>query len=240
MTTGNHIHNKSARFPAQNGLKRIKERVAANYTGDPETAIASTLFTILSGFGPLPAKLMNKDFLANLGGYLLPLITTSHYPKRQLLLSAGHVASSVYFSQKGLVRGFYMHKKTGKEITDFLWRERSVITVPNSFFKQQPSQLFIEAMPGTQLLSISFHHLMACLKKYPVLEIFSRNVILQYHAYETKRNHELSSLSAWERYIELLNLHPDIEQKVTKEVIASYLHIMPQSLSRMLKERGHP
>jgi len=64
-------------------------------------------------------------------------------------------------------------------------------------------------------MSISFHDLRACIKKYPVVEVFSRNVILQYNAYETKRSYELSSLSAWERYLELLKTHPDIEQKVS-------------------------
>jgi CRP-like cAMP-binding protein len=157
-----------------------------------------------------------------------------------LLLSAGHVAEYIYFSKKGFARGFFINKKSGREITDFLWSERSIITIPHSFFQQQPTQTFIEVMPGTELMSISFHRLRACFKKYPVVEIFSRNVILQYNAYEAKRSYELSFLSGWERYIILLKTHPDIEQKVSKKVIASYLNIAPQTLSRMLKERRHP
>jgi CRP-like cAMP-binding protein len=183
---------------------------------------------------------MNKDFLEKLISYLLPVIATTDYTRRELLLSAGHIAQYIYFSKRGFARRFFIQKKTRREITDFFWTEHSIITVPDSFFQRQPSQAFIEVMPQTELMSISFQDLKACIKRYPVVEIFSRNVILQYNEHESKRNYELSFLSAWERYIELLKTHPDIEQKVSKEVIASYLNIAPQSLSRMLKKRGHP
>ena len=89
-------------------------------------------------------------------------------------------------------------------------------------------------------MSISYQGLMACIKKYPMAEVFSRNVVLQYRVHDAQKNYDLAFLSAWERYLQLLETHPDIEQQVSKEVIASYLHIAPQSLSRMLREKGHP
>lgn len=198
------------------------------------------LFEILLNNGPLPSKLSDKNFIENLKAYLLPFITASTYARRQLLLSAGQVAEYLYFLEKGLARGFYIQEGTRKEITDFLWGEHSIITVPNSFFQQLPSHLFIEVMPGTQLMSISYHDLMTCIKKYPVTDIFSRNLLLQYTAYEARRNHELVSLPAWERYLRLLKKYPDIEQQFSKGAIASYLNIAPQSLSRMLKNKRHP
>ena len=198
------------------------------------------LFEILLNYGPLPAKLYDKNFVENLKAYLLPFITPSIYTRRQLLLSAGQVAEYIYFLEKGLARGFYIHESTRKEITDFLWGKHSIITVPDSFFQQRPSHLFIEVMSGTQLMYISYRHLMACFKKYPVTQIFSRNVIVQYNAHEIKKNRDRAFLLTWERYIQLLKKHPDIEQQVSKEIIASYLNITPQSLSRLLREKGHP
>jgi len=222
----------------KNQMEAIKEYITGNY-GLREAAIVSNLFEMLFTLGPVPEKLRDKDFAAKLAGDLLPCIGVSHYARRQLLLSAGHIASHIYFSIKGMARGFYSYNRR-KEVTDFLWNEHSIITVPGSFFQQQPSHLFIEVMPGTELMSISFRDLCGCIEKYSVVEIFSRNVILQYHNYEAKRNHDLTFLSAWERYLQLLKTHPGIEQQISKEVIASYLHITPQSLSRMLKKRKHP
>lgn len=241
MAFKNYITDKSnEQFHRQSQLQKIKKDIAGNYVGSAEEATVSGLFDLLPGCGPLPQKLMDTHFLASLVSYLLPFIATTLYTRRELLLSAGHIEEYMYFSQTGFARGFFIQEKTGREITDFLWSEHSIITVPHSFFQQQPTQTFIEVMPETALMSISFHDLRTCIKKYPVVEVFSRNVILQYNAYEIKRSHELSSLSAWERYIDLLNTHPDIEQKVSKGVIASYLNIAPQSLSRMLKKKRHP
>ena len=197
------------------------------------------LFEILLNCGPLPAKLSDKNFVENLKVYLLPFITASTYTRRQLLLSAVRVAEYIYFLEKGVARGFYIQEGTRKEITDFLWGEHSIITVPDSFLKQRPSHLFIEVMSGTQLMFISYSHLMACFKKYPMTQIFSRNVIVQYNANEIKKNDRAFVLT-WERYIQLLKKHPDIEQHVSKEIIASYLNITPQSLRRLLREKEHP
>ena len=235
------IHNEANEsFPEKYQLEKIRQYITGNYATEAEVTTVSGLFDILFACGPLPQKLLDKDFLGKLISYLLPVIATTGYARRQLLLSAGHIAQYIYFCKRGFARGFFIQKKTGREITDFLWSEHSIITVPNSFFQQQPSQVFLEVMPETELMSISFPDLKACIKRYPVVEIFSRNLILQYNAYETKRSHDLSFLPAWERYLELLKIHPDVEQQVSKEVIASYLNIAPQSLSRMLKERGHP
>jgi hypothetical protein len=81
---------------------------------------------------------------------------------------------------------------------------------------------------------------MACKKKEPLLEFFNQKVILEYHEYEERRKHDLVSLTPWERYLRLLETHPRAEEYISKEIIASFLNITPQSLSRMLRERGHP
>ena len=196
------------------------------------------LIDILISYGPLPKILLDKSFLEELKAYLKPLITSSFYTKRQLLLSAGQIANAIYFVEKGLVRGFYTHFETEK--TCFLWNEKSIVTIPESFYHRVPSQISIEVMPSTRLMGIYHHHLTECINEHPVVEVFSRNIVLQYSAYHAKRNHDLTFLSAWERYLQLLHTHPDIEQQVSKEIIASYLNLTPQSLSRLLKEKGHP
>lgn len=95
-------------------------------------------------------------------------------------------------------------------------------------------------MPETRLMSITYQGLMACIEKYPLAEVFLRNVVLQYSIYKAKRNHDLAFLTPWELYVRLLYKYPNIEQQVSKGIIASYLNITPQSLSRMLKRRRHP
>ena len=112
--------------------------------------------------------------------------------------------------------------------------------VPESFFYREPSPVYIEVTQGSRILHLSHHHLMQFIASHPEAEIISRNLVLQHREYEEKRYLHLSSRNAWERYLQLLNDFPLIEQQVSKGIIASYLNITPQSLSRMLRKNRHP
>ena len=70
--------------------------------------------------------------------------------------------------------------------------------------------------------------------------VFSRCISLQYVYYHAQRAQELVGASPWERYQRLLKTHPGIELSLPKEIIASYLNIAPQTLTRMIREHGHP
>ena len=70
--------------------------------------------------------------------------------------------------------------------------------------------------------------------------VFERCVSLQYVYFFAQRARQLAVNSPWERYLDLLSTHPGIELRISKEIIASYLNIAPQTLSKMLRERGHP
>lgn len=239
--TRDNLHNKQSDSPQEKYLlEQIKISLENIYSNEADTVKLSGLFNILFTCGPLPQKLFDKNFLPNLVGYLMPHIFITQYSRRELLLSAGHIPQYLYYCNRGFARGFFVDSKTSKEITHFFWSPPAIVTIPYSFFNQHPSQHFIEVIAGTELLSISFLDLQDAIKRYPVIEIFSRNVILTYHEYERNRNYALSFYSPWQRYINLLKTHPDIEQLVSKEVIASYLNITPQSLSRMLKKNRHP
>ena len=193
---------------------------------------------------------LDKNFLYNksegdrlgeeLKHFLLPLITTSYYPRSQLVLSAGQAADYLYFLEEGLVRGFRFDKEKQKETTVFLWKEGSLVMIPESFFYRKPSSVYIEVTAGSRMLSLSSFHLMQFVALYPEGAIIPQNLMLQFSESENTRNRRLSMMNAWERYLQLLEDFPVIEQRVSKEVIASYLNITPQSLSRMLRIKGHP
>lgn len=198
------------------------------------------LFEIIISGCQRPAWLPDKAFMEELELFFEPLITVNNFERKQLLLSTGQVAGYIYFLVNGLARGFYTDQAKGKEMTVYLWNRHSIITVPDSFFHQKPSSIFIEVMPHTQLMGISFLNLIESIEVYPEVSSFSKNVIQQYSVYEATRNYELAYLPAWDRYLQLLRTQPDIEQLVSKEIIASFLRIAPQSLSRMLRQKGHP
>ena len=178
--------------------------------------------------------------LDELASFFTPLIHSNRFDRKQLVLSAGQTPGHLYFLTDGIARGFYLDADSGNEKTFFLWGQHSIATDPESFFRQTPTTLFIELMPQTEVMSISYADIMWGIHCFPQVRLFSRSVIQQYGIYHAKRNYDLAHFTAWERYLNLLEMHPDIEQFVSKAVLASYLSIAPQSLSRMLKKRGHP
>ena len=198
-----------------------------------------TLYKVLFTKNQLPEELRYEVNRKKLIQFIDSKIGFSRHRRRHLILNKGQIADHLYFVEHGIARGFYYDKMEKKEQTVSLWVEQSIITEPNSFFKNTPSELYIEVLPGTQLFSLSRPHLMEVYKKFPYTSIFTQCLTLQYVTYHTKRTHDLISLNAWERYIDLLKTHPNIEQKISKDIIASYLGITPQSLSRLIKNNGY-
>ena len=185
---------------------------------------------------PLPEKLKDKKLQEELRAYAGGIVAVSHYTQKQLLLSSGQPAEHAYFIQEGFARGFYYDEPSGRDITVFLWDELSVALAANSFFRRQPSDMHIEVMPGSTLLSLTYGQLAAIFELFPATEVLARLLILQYSAFHKQRTHDLLTRSAWERYQNLLQTHPRIEQKVSQDTLASYLGITPWSLSRLKKQ----
>lgn len=195
------------------------------------------LFDILLSYGPLPDKLSDKDFIEELRQFVAPLLRTTHYSKEQVILSAGHRADYIYFLDKGFACGYSVAPETKEEIVHCIWSKHAIITDSESFFHRKPAQLFINATSGTTLTSLSYYDLAECLTRYPATEIFARNVALQYNVYARRRNYDNMHISAWYRYLKLVQSHPGIEQSIPQKMIASYLGITPQSLSRLRRNR---
>jgi len=199
-----------------------------------------SLYDVIFKMRPMPKKLTDRSYVNELIAVIDENLTVTDHRHRSLLLNAGHTSDYMYFLEKGIVRCFYFDERTGRELTSILWKEQSIICDPVSFFQRKASDVNIEVMPGSLLLSISYRQLQNIFEAFPEASVFVRCVSLQYVYYFTERSRQLAADSPWERYLHLLSTHPDIEQKVSKEIIASYLNVAPQTLSKMLRERGHP
>ena len=187
----------------------------------------------------LHPRLRDRAYQAALRDFLDGATTIVQYPRPQNLLMPGQVAKHIYFVLQGLARIYYESDQL-RQVTLFLLGEKSFVTDPDSFYHQLRSRFFIEVIAGTEIISIDHQQYMACTEKFPETEFFTRYLLLQYNRQHAKRMEEMACIGSWQRYLNLLKTHPSIEQKVSKEVIASYLNITPQSLSRLLKDNKHP
>lgn len=199
-----------------------------------------SLYDVIFKMRPMPDRLTERPYVDALVAAIEERLTVTDHRHRSLLLNAGHTSDYMYYIERGIARCFYFDYNSGRELTSILWKEQSIVCDPVSFFQRKASEVNIEVMPGSLLLSISFHQLQDIFKEFPEANVFSRCISLQYVYYFTQRSRQLAVSSPWERYLHLLSTHPGIELKVSKEIIASYLNIAPQTLSKLLRERGHP
>lgn len=202
--------------------------------------INERLYQVLFGRHPFVKNVLStvskKELMSFLNSKLYPV----SFSRRRILLSAGEIPDKVFFVSKGLARGFFYDEKKDKESTLYLWDTGSFCTDVNNFITDQQCTLNIEVFPDSQLLCLSKADLQEVFARFPATEVFIKCLMLQEASHLLEVSNDLMRLSAWERYLKLLKRYPRIELMISKEIIASCLTITPQSLSRMIKENGHP
>lgn len=157
------------------------------------------------------------------------------YPRGHYLVQAHTAAHHSYFMENGFAVA-YQFRQDRRIVTDF-WQPGEMILSPESFFRQVPTDEIIQLTTDSQLLSLSYHSANKLLGEHHVANLLARDITSEYLTKSQERIVDFHTLKAWERYTKLLKIYPGIELNVSQELIASYLNITPQSLSRL--KAGH-
>ncbi len=152
--------------------------------------------------------------------------------KRQYLLQEGDVSKYVAFVEKGMLRSYTINEKGNEHIIQFAF-EGWWINDMYSFITGEPSTYNIDALEDCELLLLSQQAEEKLFERVPKMERFFR-MLLQNHMIATQRR-LVSSLSrtAEEKYNELVESCPTIPQRVPQHMMASFLGITPETLSRI-------
>lgn len=160
--------------------------------------------------------------------YLQPI----NVPKKSFLLQPNQHVSYEYFVIKGCLRAYYMDDKGNKHIVQFAVEDWWVGDF-DAFYNEVPSNLYVQAIEESELLSISKENIEALFKQYPVFERYFRLLVTS--AFISQQKRILSSLqkNTQERYIDFCNTYPNIEDRVPNYHIANYLGVSAESISRI-------
>lgn len=157
------------------------------------------------------------------------------FSKHDFILKEGKVCNDYYFMQQGFARAF-THDLDGNDITTNFYSSNNVVCEIFSFFKRLPSGENIQALTHCQALHLTFDELQQVFHAMPMFREFGRTILINSYGSLKQRMLGMHHQTAEERYVQLLQLKPDIFQHAPLKNIASYLGITDTSLSRIRKE----
>lgn len=167
--------------------------------------------------------------------YFSTLFVAKKLRKRLYFLQEGDVCKYQAFVDKGLLRSYTVDEKGAEHILQFA-SEGWWMADLSSYLNDEPSFLNIDALEDTDLLLISKPMWEQAMKNIPSLEHYFR-IIIQNHLVATqKRLLQSFTETAEQKYTRFLKTYPDCLQRMPQHMIASYLGLSRETLSRIRKQ----
>lgn len=157
------------------------------------------------------------------------------FDKKHLLAEAGTFCNYQYFILEGSCYSYYINEKGDKKAIQFAL-ENYWITDANSYFTDKPAVFDIETLEPTRAVMLNRQNLELLCDAFPLYDRFFRILIQNSLASLHYRLAKTNSENAEHRYVDFSQLYPQFVQRIPQYLIASYLGIAPQSLSRIRKE----
>ena len=153
--------------------------------------------------------------------------------KDRLILQEGKICRYLYFLESGLLH-FYINKD-GNNITKFFTEAPYFFTSQSSFNAQKPANENIQAIEKSIIWQISYEQVNELYKLKSWTE-FARKIIQEVQFFTEQILEELQTETAEFRYEKMLKNEPELLKRIPLKILASYLGIAPQSLSRIRKK----
>ncbi len=166
---------------------------------------------------------------------------TKRFRKGDTILHQGEICENLYFIDSGLARA-YIIDESGKDFTwSIFYNDNDAhivnlfVTEYDSFLRQKPSELHIEALQACMLVGISYENIQFLYEKLKNGERFGRIMAESAYAYAQSRIIAQLTKSAKERFELFMTQTPHLLEKVPQYHIATFLGITPQHMSRLKK-----
>lgn len=156
--------------------------------------------------------------------------------RNEMLLEAGNICRHLYFVKEGCLR-VYLVDRNGRESTRILIPKDNFGTAFPSFILQEPSNAYIQSIVPSDILYLNYQDFRKLPELLPGWETLYRMNLEQGYIASIKRIESLITMSAKERYAMLMNNSPELIQKLPSKIIADYLGISQETLSRLKSKR---
>ena len=162
-------------------------------------------------------------------------LTVQQLNKGDALVRNGEVCRQVSFVNKGLLRLYYL--ADGKEVCTGFVPENEYISEYASFLTRSPAAQNIDALENSEVINLSYESMQALYHSHPVFEIFGRRIAEKLFVMISFHHASLLLLAPKDRYLSVVTNQPYVIQRVPQYMIASFIGITPEQLSRIRKEQ---
>lgn len=152
--------------------------------------------------------------------------------KNTILLSEGQICQEFYYVKRGILRTYFITGH-GHEKTRLVNIDSSIGTALASFVTKQPSYEYIDVLEDTELYAISRADFYRFNGELPHWKDFYQKMLEMAYVYQNNYIERLVTLSAKERYDYVLNNQPKMIQRLPNKILASFLDVTQETLSRL-------
>ena len=163
------------------------------------------------------------------------LLHTEKYEKGDILVHLGEVETKFYILTSGVLRSFTRDEK-GKEHMRTLYVPFTTTGSLKSLITKRPSREIYDCLTDSELLVGDYHEFIKLAEEHHDLAILYYKLLEYIYLRVDKRIYQLSVLNATDRYLQLKEDYPNIDNLIQQYHIAAYLNITPVQLSRIRKE----
>ncbi|MFV0565404.1 MAG: Crp/Fnr family transcriptional regulator [Flavobacteriaceae bacterium] len=164
--------------------------------------------------------------------FLESKVSVRKYLKGQYIVQQGDVCKYECFVLSGCTKTFYVDAEGQEHIVMFSIEDWWTSDM-GSFIAQTPADFNIQCLENSELVMFSYDNIEGLYEGIPKLERFFRQIIEKAFVASQKRIVRSFSLSAKEQYLFFREQYPKIEQRIPQYMIASYLGITKEFLSKI-------
>lgn len=158
--------------------------------------------------------------------------------KKELFVRAGKIQKAIGFITTGLVRSFYVDND-GVERTIGFYREGDYATHYPAFITQTPSNYSIQCLEPTSMALLPFADMQDIYRELPGFERYGRLVAEEILKRQQARIESFVFQTAEERYLDFLEQHGDLFNRISLSHLCSFLGIERQTLTRIRQRLAH-
>ena len=169
-------------------------------------------------------------------------LTYKKYKTGEKIIQEGSICKNIMFIVSGKARSFFINQE-GQDLTwNFHFNDNEAkfenyfLVDYNSFLTQMPTFLSFQALEDLEVVMLSYNSIQKLTSNSHILEKVASKMSETAYQNVHKRAFTLLTMNAKERYWQILKEEPYLLNKFQHYLIASYIGVAPQSLSRLRKE----